>query len=235
MSSRLPGGQCVVHGSPVGHTREGEEVPNIDWSAPVSWDEACARQAGRCRINAVRHLRARVRRQAVLRRLRELGDFPRRGIQAQLAREFHVAPSVISSDIRRLFEERRTPPAQAQRSLTPPRRALQHPEAGMSHKISVRLPPALSAALQQAARGRGVSPSALVRTALHQFLGLSSPTGEPSAAAPDAWEAVLARCPVDVQAKVRQAVDRTGLALGGVLRALLISAASAADIPQPPG
>jgi hypothetical protein len=34
---------------------------------------------------------------------------------------------------------------------------------------------------------------------------------------------------------VRQAVDRTGLALGDVLRALLISATSAADTPQQPG
>ena len=106
----------------------------------------------------------------------------------------------------------------------------------MSQKISVRLPPALSEALQQAARDRGVSPSGLIRAALHQFLGPSSPAGEPSAAPPpDAWEAVLARCPSDVQAKIRQAVDRTGLALGDVLRALLISAASAADTPQQPG
>jgi hypothetical protein len=51
---------------------------------------------------------------------------------------------------------------------------------------------------------------------------------------PDAWEAVLARCPVDVQAKVRQAVDRTGLALEDVLRALLISAAAGADTPPRP-
>ncbi|MDP9144032.1 MAG: ribbon-helix-helix domain-containing protein [Actinomycetota bacterium] len=106
----------------------------------------------------------------------------------------------------------------------------------MDQKVSVRLPPALSEALQQAARSCGVSPSALVRTALHQFLGPSASTGEPSAAAlPDAWEAVLARCPVDVQAQVRQAVDRTGLALDDVLRALLISAASVADTPQQPG
>ena len=99
----------------------------------------------------------------------------------------------------------------------------------------VRLPPALSAALQQAARGHGVSPSALVRTALHQFLSPSPPTDQPLAAPPDAWEAVLARCPSDVQAKIRRAVDRTGLALGDALRGLLISAARAADTPQPPG
>jgi antitoxin component of RelBE/YafQ-DinJ toxin-antitoxin module len=100
----------------------------------------------------------------------------------------------------------------------------------MSQKISVRLHPTLSEALQQAARDRGVSPSTLVRTALHQFLGPSPPAAEPSGAPPpDAWEAVLARCPSDVQAKIRQAIDRTGLALGDVLRALLISAAHEAD------
>jgi predicted transcriptional regulator len=106
----------------------------------------------------------------------------------------------------------------------------------MSQKISVRLPPALSEALQQAARDRGLSPSGLIRAALHQFLGPSPPAAEPwGAPLPDAWEAVLARCPVDVQAKVRQAVDHTGLALCDVLRALLISAASAADTPPRPG
>jgi hypothetical protein len=211
-------------------------VPNIQWSAPVSWKETCARSSGRRRINAVRHLRARVRQWAVLRRLRELGGLPRRGIQAQLAREFHVSPSVISSDLKRLFERESAHPAQDQWGLTPPRRVPRHPEAGMSQKISVRLHPALSKALQQVARDRGVSPSALVRTALHQFLGPSPPAAEPSGAPlPDAWEAVLARCPVDVQAMVRQAVDRTGLALGDVLRALLISAASAANTPQQPG
>ena len=73
----------------------------------------------------------------------------------------------------------------------------------MSQKISVRLHPALSEALQQAARDRGVSPSGLIRAALHQFLGPFSPTREPSAALPpDAGEAVLARCPSDVQAKI---------------------------------
>jgi antitoxin component of RelBE/YafQ-DinJ toxin-antitoxin module len=103
----------------------------------------------------------------------------------------------------------------------------------MPHKISVRLPPALSEALQQAARSRGVSPSTLIRTALHQFLSPSPPTDQPlMALPPDAWEAVLARCPSDVQAKIRQAIDRTGLALDDVLRALLISAASAAGTPQ---
>jgi hypothetical protein len=103
----------------------------------------------------------------------------------------------------------------------------------MSQKISVRLPPALSEALQQAAHSRGVSPSALVRTALHQFLAPSSPTDQPlTSLPPDAWEAVLARCPSDVQAKIRQAIDRTGLALDDVLQALLISATRAADTPQ---
>ena len=53
----------------------------------------------------------------------------------------------------------------------------------MSQKISVRLPPALTEALQQAARDRGVSPSGLIRAALHQFLGPSPPAAEPSASA----------------------------------------------------
>jgi hypothetical protein len=218
-------------------------VANMNWSAPVSWDEACARYAGRRRINAVRQLRAWVRQRAVLRRLRELGGLTRRGIQAQLAREFHVSPSVMSSDIRRIFEERHTRPVQSRRGLTRPRRAPQHPEAGMPHKISVRLPPALNVALQQAACDRGVSPSGLIRAALQHFLNSQTltPRQNPPAAEslaappPDAWEAALVRCPSDVQAKIHRAVDRTGLALGEVLRTLLINAASAADMPQQPG
>jgi hypothetical protein len=216
-------------------------VPNITWSIPVSWDETYARSSGRRKINAVRQLRARVRQWAVLQRLRELGGLPRRGIQAQLAREFHVSPSVISSDLKCLFEGRHAHPAQDRRGLMPPRRDPQHPEAGMPQKISVRLPPALHDALRQAAHDRGVSPSGLIRAALDQFLNSQaltprqhSPTAEPPAGPPpDAWEAVLARCPSDVQAKIHQAVDRTGLALGEVLRALLISAAGGADTPPP--
>jgi hypothetical protein len=112
----------------------------------------------------------------------------------------------------------------------------------MSHKISVRLPPALNDALRQAARDCGVSPSGLIRAALDQFLSSQvltprqhPPTAEPLAAPPpDAWKAVLARCPVDVQAKVRQAVDRTGLSLGQVIRALLITAVSGVDTPPRP-
>jgi hypothetical protein len=55
-----------------------------------------------------------MRRHAILRRLRELGDVTRRGVQAQLAREFGVATSVISTDFKRLFarDQGRAAPAQ---------------------------------------------------------------------------------------------------------------------------
>jgi len=56
-----------------------------------------------------------MRQQAVLRRLCELGDFTRRGVQRQLAREFGVVPSVIGMDMKRLLARLDARPAQTRR------------------------------------------------------------------------------------------------------------------------
>ena len=48
----------------------------------------------------------------------------------------------------------------------------------MPEEISLRLSPALCHNLQQAARGRGVSASALIRAALRQVLGQVTPAGQ---------------------------------------------------------
>jgi len=100
----------------------------------------------------------------------------------------------------------------------------------MPEKVFLRLSTALYKDLQQAAHSRGVSPSAVIRTAVQQFLGQPTPVGVPLTMPPGAtWELVLARCPDDVQVAVRQAVDRTGLPVGEVMRALLVSAAGITD------
>jgi hypothetical protein len=200
-------------------------VRNGEWSAQVCWDEACARSAGRRRINAIRQLRARVRQRAVLRRLRALGDFTRRGVQRQLAREFGVSASVICRDVQRLLARSDARPAQPQR--VPRRREVRMPE-----KISLRLSAALYKDVQQAARRRHTTPSAIVRLALQRALDQSTPARTPSAPPPnDALEQLLARCPADVQLAVRRVVDGTGLGVADVLRALVITACEPKQTP----
>ena len=147
-------------------------MSNGEWSAQVRWDEACARSSGRRRINAVRKIQALVRQQAILRRLRELGDFTRCGVQRQLAHEFGVSASVICRDLRRLFVHTAASPAQARRVPRPR-------EVHMPEKMSLRLSPALYKEVQQAARSRGVTPSALIRAALQQVLGQSTTASVP--------------------------------------------------------
>jgi hypothetical protein len=203
-------------------------VSNSAWSEPVRWDEACARSAGRRHFNAIRQAKARARQQAILRRLRELGDVTRRGVQAQLAREFGVATSVISTDFKRLFAQEH---GRAGRARPVARRR----EVRMPEKLSLRLSRALHRDLRQVARRRRMTPSAFVRLAVQQVLGQSIPAGAPSTPLPDdAWELLLARCPADVQAAVRQAVAGTGLPLGDVLRALVVAACQPKPLPPLP-
>jgi hypothetical protein len=99
----------------------------------------------------------------------------------------------------------------------------------MPEKISLRLSPALYDDLQQAADRRGMSPSALIRQALQQVLSQVAPTNTPLTPPPrDAWELLLTRCPPEVQTRVRQTVDGTGLSLADVLKALVITAVTGA-------
>ncbi len=197
----------------------------MSWSTQVSRDEACARSAGRRRINAVRQFRARVRQQAVLRRLCELGDFTRRGVQRQLAREFGVSASVICRDVKRLLARTDACPAQVQR-------VLRSRKVHMPEKISLRLSTRLSDDLQHEAHSRGVSASAMIRLALQQVIGQSMPTSTPSAPpSGDAWERLLMTCPLDVQVAVRQAVTVTELPLERVLKALIIAACEPKTTP----
>jgi hypothetical protein len=99
----------------------------------------------------------------------------------------------------------------------------------MPEKLSLRLSPALYKDVQHEALRRHTTPSAVVRLALQQVLGQRAPAGPPSVSPPDAtWELVLARCPPEVQTRVRQTVDGTGLSLADVLKLLVISAVTGA-------
>jgi hypothetical protein len=172
-------------------------------------------------------MKARARRQAIVRRLRELGDFTRRGVQAQLAREFGVATSVISTDFKRLFARDHGRPGRA-------RPVSRRREVRMPEKLSLRLSSALHKDMRQAARRRHMTPSAFVRLAMQQVLGQASTAGAPAAPPDDAWELLLTRCPADVQVAIRQAVAGTGVPLGDVLRALVVTACQPKTLPPLP-
>jgi hypothetical protein len=79
--------------------------------------------------------------------------------------------------------------------------------------------------VHQAARRRGMTPSAFIRAVVQQFLSQMTPASTPSVSpSGDAWELLLARCSPEVQMRVRQTVDGTGLSLADVLKTLVINA-----------
>jgi hypothetical protein len=61
------------------------EVTNKEWASLVPWEEVVARSRGRAKYNAIRKVRAQVRRLAIVRRLRQVGF--QQGVQHQLAWE----------------------------------------------------------------------------------------------------------------------------------------------------
>jgi hypothetical protein len=197
----------------------------MSWSTQVSWDEACARSAGRRRYNAIRRMKARARQHAILRRLRELADCTRRGVQAQLAREFGVATSVISGDFKRLFARDYGRPGRA-------RPVSRRREVYMPEKISLRLSHTMHRDLRQTARRRRMTPSAFVRLALQQALGQSTP----ASVLPDGpLERFVMTLPPEVQQAIAQAVAATEWPLGSMLKALIITACQPKTTPQSSG
>jgi hypothetical protein len=144
----------------------------------------------------------------------------------QLAREFGVATSVISTDIKRLFARDR---GRAAKVRPVPRRR----EVRMPEKLSLRLSRALHRDLRQAARHHRMTPSAFIRTALQQVLEPSTPASVLAAQPPhDALEGLVMTLPYEVQQAIRQAITATGLPLGSVLKALIVAACQQRTPPQ---
>jgi hypothetical protein len=103
----------------------------------------------------------------------------------------------------------------------------------MHKKICLRLSSALHRDLQQTARRRHVTSSALVRAALQQVLEQSTPASVPSALPPnDSLEWLVMTLPPEVQQPIRQAVTATDLPLESVLKALIITACELKATPQ---
>jgi hypothetical protein len=125
-------------------------VTKHEWARQAPWAEVVARSGGRARYNSNRKLRAKLRRLAIVRRLRHVGDIHQRGLQRRLAEELGVVASVICEDLKQIMEaggpgeySKRKPRGTGTRCR--PRRAK---EEAMSQRCTVRLPDMLYEFLQ---------------------------------------------------------------------------------------
>jgi hypothetical protein len=71
------------------------------WSEPTTWEEVKKRAAGRYKYNALRRLKAQLRRRQILKLLGELGWTY--GVQATMARRLGVSEATISRDMAQLL------------------------------------------------------------------------------------------------------------------------------------
>jgi hypothetical protein len=212
------------------------EVTNREWASPAPWAEVVARSRGRAKYNSIRRLRAWLRRLAIVRRLRHVGDIHQRGLQRQLAEELGVVRGVICADLKQIMaagglgmhaDER-------QRGTGAGCRAHQAKEKTLSQRCTVRLPDALYEYLQIEADARRCGVSDLIRQGLERLLGLTSdrgaepprtPKAAPSSTPPphDCVETVLARLPLDVREDILARARLLEMPTFQVLRALLIA------------
>ncbi len=79
-------------------------VSRWTWRGYTNWDTVCRRASGRRAYNVARRVRAEWRRTEVARLLAEAGA-PRRGFQAEVARQLGVSPATISRDRQKLLAE----------------------------------------------------------------------------------------------------------------------------------
>jgi hypothetical protein len=204
----------------------------VSWGEWVSSDESNRRAGGRRRWLGVRRLRAKVRRHQLVRLCADEGLSY--GCRVRWAKALKVAPSTITADLaiilRPHLPETRGSTHTKQRIARSRDRA--KGERVMSARVTVRLSPDVRVELKRRARQQGQSLAAFIR----QHLKNVTTSTEPPAAPPgDIWKMLLARCPPEVQAMVRQAADRTGLPLADVLRSLVITAVTgAAGTPPRP-
>jgi hypothetical protein len=210
-------------------------VTNKKWGSQAPWAEDVARSRGRAKYNSIRKLQARLRRLAIVRRLRHVGDIHQRGWQRQLAEEFGVVRSVICEDVKQILTagglSRHAD--EKQRGAGASCRPHQAKEDTMSQRCTVRLPDALYEYLQIEAKARQCGVSALVRQGLERLLGLASDHSAESPKAPepvassmptlhDCTEAILAQLPGDVRESIVNRARVLELSMFQVLRAMLI-------------
>jgi hypothetical protein len=200
------------------------------WSEQVNPDEANRRAGGRRRWLGVRRLRAQLRRRQLVRLCAVEGLHY--GCRVRWAKALQVAPSTITADLdiilRQHLPESRGSTHTEQMIARGRHRA--KGERVMSARVTVRLSSDVRVELKRRARQQGQSLAAFIR----QHLKNVTTPSEPSAAPPgDAWELLLTRCPPEVQVAIRQAVDGTGLPLGSLLKALIVTACQPKATPQP--
>jgi hypothetical protein len=219
----------------VGQDLEIPEVTNSTWASPAPWAEVVARSRGRAKYNSIRKLRAKVRRLAIVRRLRQVGDIHQRGLQRQLAEELGVVRSVICEDFKQIMaaDGLGGHADQKQWANEVGRRPHRPKEKTMSLRCTVRLPDALGGRLQKEADAQGVALSDLIRQGLERLLGLEA---DPSAQLPktpksvdssmptphDCAETVLAQLPGDVRAAIVERARLLDLPVSKVVTAVLI-------------
>jgi hypothetical protein len=209
-------------------------VTKHEWAAPAPWAEVVTRSGGRARYNAVRKMRAKLRRLAIVRRLRHVDNIHHRGLQRQLAEELGVVASVICEDMKQIMAaggpcgySNEKPRGSGTRRR--PRRAK---EEAMSQRCTVRLPDMLYEFLQIEADARQCHVSDLIREALERLLGVApdcaaEPPKVPESAPPspphDCMERLLARLPMDVREDILARARLLDLPVSKVVEAMLIT------------
>jgi Arc/MetJ-type ribon-helix-helix transcriptional regulator len=208
-------------------------VTKHEWARPAPWVEVVAQSRGRAKYNSIRKLRARLRRLAIVRRLRHAGDIHQRGLQRQLAEELGVVRSVICEDMKQILaaggldghvDER-------QRGIGANHRPYQAKEDTMSQRCTVRLSDALYEFLQIEAEARQCGVSDVIREALERLLGIASDqsansptTPKPAPLSPthDCTERLLARLPRDVREAIVERARLLDLPVSKVVTSMLI-------------
>jgi Arc/MetJ-type ribon-helix-helix transcriptional regulator len=192
-------------------------------------------------------MRAKLRRLAIVRRLRHVGDIHQRGLQRQLAEELGVVASVICEDFKKILAVPRLGGHvnERQGSTRGGGRLHQPKEEAMSQRCTVRLPDMLYEFLHIEARQRSTSDG--IREALERLLGLASAHRAETSEAPeqvamsapaphDCTETVLARLPLDVREDILARARLLDLPVSQVVTSLLIvQQPSSQPVPQVSG
>jgi hypothetical protein len=199
------------------------------------WEAVVKRAGGRRRWLGVRRLRARIRRH------RLVGLYVAEGIsygcRVRWATRLGVSPATITADLHLIVRQHPPEPLPGRAAEPAAGRTRQRANRrkGMSSRMTVRISQALQGDLQRLADQQGQSLSQVIRHHLETVTMPAEPSALPPVSRDVCAESIVRGCPPEVQAHLRQAVDRTGLALCDVIRALLITAVQAAPTPPRPG